>query len=210
LKIRDWPWIPFGFFAVGVGLYPLLYYIGGLRHHGLLQSKPASVIGMRAYILLFYIHISFGGVALLIGWTQFSTRLRTRYLTIHRRIGTVYVIAVALSSLAGLFIAFFATGGLVSTMGFGLLALTWLFTDTMAYIAILRRDIGKHEEWMIRNYALCFAAVTLRFYLPLSLDVFHFEFVPAYRVISWLCWVPNLLVAGWIIRQKRILLQSPL
>jgi hypothetical protein len=55
---------------------------------------------------------------------------------------------------------------------------------------------------MIRSYALTFAAVTLRIWLPLG-QVLHFDFVEAYRVIAWLCWVPNLLAAEWILNNLK-------
>jgi uncharacterized membrane protein len=195
----QWPWIPFAFFAIAVGLYPLIYYFIDIHSFGLLQSKPKEVLGMGTYIPLFYVHVTCGGIALLTGWTQFSQRLRSRYMRWHRLAGKVYVVAVLLSSTAGLFIAMFASGGLVSVMGFGMLALLWLFTDVVAYMRIRRLDIVQHEKWMIRNYALSFAAVTLRIYLPLSQAVFHMDFMTAYRVISWLCWVPNLVIAEWIV-----------
>jgi hypothetical protein len=47
---------------------------------------------------------------------------------------------------------------------------------------------------------LIFAAVTLRIELPLLVMAFG-DFTPAYRVVSWLCWVPNLLWAEWYIRR---------
>jgi hypothetical protein len=202
MQLKQWPWAPFALFAVAVGLYPLVYYFTDMTHGGLLQSKPRELLGNGWYLPLFYLHITGGGLALLIGWTQFSPRLRARYIAVHRRIGKAYVIAVGVSSSAGLCIAFFATGGLASATGFGTLAITWLFTDIMAYSSIRKLDIRRHEEWMIRNYALCFAAVTLRLYLPLS-QVLHLPFITAYQVISWLCWVPNLLIAQWIIRKGR-------
>ena len=51
---------------------------------------------------------------------------------------------------------------------------------------------------MVRSYALTLAAVTLRFYLPASLaNGLPFEAV--YAVIAWACWVPNLIVAEWLV-----------
>ena len=70
----QWPWIPFAFFAIAVGLYPLIYYFIDIHSFGLLQSKPKEVLGMGAYIPLFYVHVTCGGIALLTGWTQFSQR----------------------------------------------------------------------------------------------------------------------------------------
>ena len=54
---------------------------------------------------------------------------------------------------------------------------------------------------MIRSHALTLAAVTLRIYLPLELAL-GMSFHDAYRVVSWLCWVPNLVAAEWFIFKK--------
>jgi hypothetical protein len=56
---------------------------------------------------------------------------------------------------------------------------------------------------MIRSYALTFAAVMLRIYLPLS-QVYGIPFEPAYQTIAWLCWVPNLIVAEWLILRQQL------
>jgi hypothetical protein len=47
---------------------------------------------------------------------------------------------------------------------------------------------------------MIFAAVTLRVELPLLIAAFQ-AFDPAYMMVSWSCWVPNLLVAEWIVRR---------
>ena len=47
---------------------------------------------------------------------------------------------------------------------------------------------------MVRNFSLTLAAVSLRVWLPLSMMA-GIDFVLAYSVIAWLCWVPNLLIA---------------
>ena len=56
---------------------------------------------------------------------------------------------------------------------------------------------------MIRSYALCLAAVMLRVYLPLF-GVLGVPFESSYPAISWLCWVPNLIVAEWWIINSSI------
>jgi uncharacterized membrane protein len=203
MKVKNLPWIPFVLLALIVGLYPIIYYVVDIHTYGLLHNKPKALLDTALYVPIFYVHITFGGIAMLIGWSQFSSHLRNRYLNIHRAAGKVYIIAVMLSSLAGLFIAFFADGGIISSLGFGALAILWFFTVTKAYTTILKRDIVQHENWMIRNYALTFAAVTLRIYLPFSQAVMHIAFLDAYRVIAWLCWVPNLIIAQIIIISSR-------
>jgi hypothetical protein len=57
---------------------------------------------------------------------------------------------------------------------------------------------------MIRSFALTFAAVTLRIYLPLAIIQNQGEFpLDAYRAIAWLAWVPNLIVAELVIATLR-------
>lgn len=51
---------------------------------------------------------------------------------------------------------------------------------------------------MVRNFALTFAAVTLRLWLPASV-VSGVPFELAYAIVAWLCWVPNLAVAEWML-----------
>lgn len=198
------PWIFFAFFAIVIGLYPLLYYLVDMKSQGLLSQKPRELLNSNIWSTAFYIHITFGGIALLTGWTQFSQRLRNKYLNTHRLIGKVYVVSVFLSSISGLFISFFATGGIVSVLGFALLAMFWFVTVAMAYISILKGDIIQHQKWMIRNYALTFAAVTLRIWLPLMAGFVFHDFIVAYRIVAWLCWIPNLIVAELIIRKMLV------
>ena len=202
MKLKNLPWLLFAFFAIAIGLYPISYYIIDMRSGGLLHSKPKELLATSFYIPVFYAHITFGGIALLTGWSQFSRRLRDRSISLHRVLGKIYVGAVILSSTAGLFIAFFASGGLASALGFGSLALLWLFSILKAYTSILKKDIKQHENWVIRNYALAFAAVTLRIYLPFSQAVLHADFLTSYRIISWLCWVPNILIAEMIVNRR--------
>jgi hypothetical protein len=51
---------------------------------------------------------------------------------------------------------------------------------------------------MYRSYALTLAAVTLRIYLPLF-QVAGYGFDVAYPLISWIAWVPNLLIVEWFV-----------
>ena len=111
------------------------------------------------------------------------------------------MIAVLLSGIAGVYIAYFATGGLIPKIGFTGLGLTWLFTTFRGYTSVRKKDIETHQKMMVYSYAACFAAVTLRIWLPL-LSMSFGDFLPAYRIVSWLCWIPNILVAYFIIRRK--------
>ena len=172
-------------YAIGVyGLMPL----GALVH-------PDMGAAFRAHPIGIYTHVFASVVALTLGPFQFSSRLRASHVQLHRWCGRAYLgVGVLLGGLSGLYMSFHAFGGVAARLGFGCLALAWLFTGLRAFLAIRRRDVASHRRWMVRNFALTFAAVMLRLYLPASM-VAGADFQIAYAVIAWLCWVPNIVVA---------------
>jgi hypothetical protein len=201
--MRKITWFIFIFFAVAIGLYPFTYValdMGG----GLLSSKPPELLKNQLWHFAFFVHILLGGLSLLAGFSQFSKRLRSKRLTLHRNLGKLYLVCVLFSGSAGLYIAFYASGGLIPVFGFSCLAVAWLYTSLQAYRSILRRDVDRHEYFMIRSYALCWAAVTLRIWLPLFQFALGMDFFFAYQIIAWLCWVPNLLVAELIVHNMKV------
>jgi uncharacterized membrane protein len=150
-----------------------------------------------------YAHVFGSAVALAIGPLQFWPALRSTRPRLHRTLGVIYLaVGVSLGGLAGLALSVRAYGGLPSTLGFACLALAWLYTGMHAYGAAKSRDFAAHRRWMIRNFSLTFAAVTLRLYLPASLAA-GLPFDTVYPAIAWLCWVPNLVVAEFLLRERR-------
>ncbi|MCV9385865.1 DUF2306 domain-containing protein [Reichenbachiella ulvae] len=192
-RIKSGLWYLLCFLCTIIGLYPLIYLTQN-ANAGFLSSKPVDLLNESLWQWAFYIHIALGGLALLIGWPQFIQKLRSKYLNWHRRVGRVYVLSVLLSGVSGIYIGLYANGGWVSSLGFMTLGFLWVYSTANAYFKVKLGSLEKHEEWMIYSYALTMAAVTLRIWLPilaLSLD----EFIVAYKIVAWLCWVPNLAVA---------------
>ena len=179
--------------AICIGLYPLVYiYVD--NSVGLLSSKSPETLASPIWRLCFYTHISFGGLALLVGWSQFIKSIRLKYRLWHIRIGYIYMVSVLLSGLSSIFISFYTTGGFISGLGFFCLGIVWLVTTILALFHVLKKDHLKHQEFMTYSYAACFAAVTLRIWLPLLALLFG-DFISAYLLVAWLCWIPNLIVA---------------
>ena len=86
-------WGIFIFLSVIIGLYPLKYY--WLKTDiELIGAKSDLVLEEIIRNYIFYAHIIPGGIALLIGWTQFSSKYRNKYRQLHRQIGKLYVISV--------------------------------------------------------------------------------------------------------------------
>jgi len=181
--------------ALSIALYAVaLLFVHAMRPPFLRDR----FIGIPAAAVL---HLAGAAIALAVGPFQLNTRLRTRFIKVHRWMGRSYVAGVLLGGLAGLALATIAQTGLPARVGFGLLAVLWLTSTGIAYRHIRARNQPAHRRWMIRSYALTFAAVTLRIYLPLS-QVYGIPFEPAYQTIAWMCWVPNLVVAEWIILRQ--------
>lgn len=193
-------WLIMAALAIFIGIYPVLYFTAG--RFGILQSKSDELLSNPIWYGAFYLHIILGGLALLIGWIQFSSKIRNKNINLHRSIGKMYVIAVLVSAIAGFYIAFFAMGGIISSLGFSCLSLVWFYTTLVAYTSIRKGQLIKHQNMMIYSYATCFAAVTLRLWLP-ALTAFFDDFKTAYLIVAWLCWIPNLAVAYLLTRRTQ-------
>lgn len=182
------------FSCIGVAGYALVAYgflpLGVLVHPDMKANFVAHAIGI-------YTHIFASIAALALGPFQFSTRLRQQNAKLHRWLGRAYLgVGVLVGGLSGLYVSQFAYGGLAAKLGFASLATLWLYTGLRAYLSIRQGDIVAHKKWMIRNFSLTLAAVTLRIYLPISMAV-GIDFLLAYPTIAWLCWVPNLVFVEW-------------
>jgi uncharacterized membrane protein len=179
-----------GYALVAYGLFPL----GAAVHPEMRAAFEAHRAGI-------YTHVFASIAALALGPLQFSAKLRSRRPALHRWMGRLYLgVGVLIGGLAGLFMAVHAFGGIVSQLGFAALAIGWLYTGLRAYRAIRARDVASHRRWMIRNFALAFAAVTLRLWLPAAV-VSGIPFEIAYPAVAWLCWVPNLLAAELLLKK---------
>jgi uncharacterized membrane protein len=187
------------FLALGVAAYAAVVY--GFFPLGALLF-PEMKANFELHSAGIYIHVFASVLALALGPFQFSRRLRQKYTAAHRWSGRVYLLSVAVGGISGLYMAQFAFGGLVPRLGFSALAVCWLFSASRAYRAIRRGDIANHRRWMLRNFSLTFAAVTLRLYLPLAL-VAGADPEYSYAAIAWLCWLPNLVAAEWLIYTGR-------
>lgn len=185
-------WIVMTLLAFAIGAYALVSAVmPGIRTEVGVNMVQTSAGGAM-------LHFLGGAIVIIAGAFQFNSSLRARYLTLHRWLGRVYIFGALAGGIAGLYLAFYSTGGLVAHFGFGLLAVCWLGTTFTAYRHIRAGNIRIHQDWMIRSYALTLAAVTLRIYIPVF-QIAGISFEAAYPAIAWLCWVPNILLAEWFL-----------
>lgn len=200
--------------AVGIAAFAVIPYLTAPLID--LAREGVGVAGnyadrMPVIQSVLYVHILGGGLALVLGPLQFWRGLRTRIPKVHRWIGRAYLAAVVLGGLAGFILAPVNQAGWVGLFGFGALSVLWIVTGWRAYTAIRRGDVASHQAWMIRNYSLTYAAVTLRIWLPLLIMAPLLlgqpideatAFPNAYAAVPFVAWLPNLVVAEWLIRRR--------
>jgi hypothetical protein len=190
-----WPLVMVFVGATGVGLASYRYLIPGAP-----GAAPPILANAFARYGVLTVHAGFAATALILGPFQFVRRLRIGRPRIHRWIGRTYASCCLVGGSAGLILAFGARTGPVSTAGFGLLAALWFGATTLGWRAALAGRHVEHRRWMIRSYALTFAAVTLRLYLPFAF-LSPWGYDNTYRAISFLCWIPNLAFAEVYLRR---------
>tara|TARA_R110002126_G_scaffold285314_1_gene435559 strand:- start:1565 stop:2170 length:606 start_codon:yes stop_codon:yes gene_type:complete len=189
---RKLSWILMTLLAFGVAGYAIINFaVPGFRNpfvQNIFTHSPSAIS----------MHLLGGAIAMIVGAIQLNTKLRIRYTSVHRWLGRIYVLAVTVGGVAGFILALNSFGGLVTHFGFGLMAICWVGTTLVAYWQIRNGNIQAHRSWMLRSYALTLAGVTLRIYLGLS-ALFGINFSDFYPVLSWICWVPNLLFVEWFV-----------
>ncbi|MDE4133775.1 DUF2306 domain-containing protein [Phaeobacter sp. QD34_3] len=198
-RIKDYPkWV-----VTAMWVSALLIAVGSYRFliADIALVMPAMLHHALERPLMFYLHIGLAPIALALLPLQFSNGLRKARPAVHRWLGRLYGAAILLAGVSGLWLAYTTEEGPVAALGLGLLSLAWLWTTGVAIRHAMARRIAQHRVWMIRSAALTLAAVTLRIYLPIGAVTVGFE--ASYPIICWLAWVPNLVLAEWILRRGR-------
>jgi hypothetical protein len=147
------------------------------------------------------LHVAGSATALLVGPLQFNGRIRRLGPQVHRWLGRTYAAACLLGAAGGFVLAWGSTAGPVATAGFGTLAVLWTLTTVQAWRLAVQRRFAAHRAWMIRSFALTFAAVTLRIGLGL-LPVLRIDFMDGFRALSILSWVVNLAVVEIVLARR--------
>jgi uncharacterized membrane protein len=163
---------------------------------GIDMAFPSMAHQIKNMPTRFLLHIGAASFALLLGGYQILPGMRKRHLKIHRLTGRLYALTVLIGAVSGLYIAFNIDGA-IGTIGFALLAILWMFTTAKAVLYARAKNTTAHRIWMIRSFALTFAAVTLRLQLAAFMFGFHMPYEQVYPILAWSCWVPNILFAQW-------------
>ena len=181
-------WIVFGLMTV---------FVVVTRDRTLLDSR--SFLRQRYAVIpwLMFAHGIPGALALLLGVFQFSSRLRQRYLQVHRVMGRIYVGCVAISAPAAIVVAIslpIMTLAMASTIQ----AVGWLVTTATGLYCVRTGRIQQHREWMMRSYpfAMVFIVVRAINSIPAIARMGELGIVTVvWSVIATACFLPSFVIA---------------
>lgn len=180
-----------------------LRYIPFSTTASFLQIKQTEVTSLPYYLPVFYIHVYTAMFCLLAGFTQFNRNILKKQKQLHRNLGYLYVITVlAFAAPTGLVMGLHANGGWVAICFFVILAVLWWWFTFKALLCAKQQNFIAHRHFMIRSYALALSAITLRIWKVVLVYFFQPAPMDVYVIIAGLGWVPNLLIAEYIISLK--------
>ena len=144
---------------IGLGLTVLFVFITSevllVTDYPMYHAYRLQVIADRHLLIP---HTLAGIFALLIGPINFSSRIRQRYLQLHRVLGRIYVISVFVGAFTGIALA----AGRPGLPGTSMQAAAWIVCTTAAFVTARNRQITQHRQWMARSYAVTFTFVSSR------------------------------------------------
>lgn len=148
------------------------------------------------------LHVAGGVVALITGIVQLWLGLTNRARALHRALGKLYVGVITIGSIAGFYLSLTIPGNAPYASGLFFLCVAWVITTSMAVLAIRRRNLVQHREWMMRSYAVTFAFVVFR----IGVDTLIAQGVSlreTQAIMAWACWALPLLFLEPLIQLRK-------
>jgi hypothetical protein len=150
-----------------------------------------------------FVHLTSGTVALLVAPAQYWLGVTRRRLSAHRILGRIYLAAIAISTVAAVGLS--VTNEIGALYGLGLLGLAaaWVTTTGVAWRAILRREIVRHREWMVRSVVVTFGFVWFRVVLGACIVLGVGTEATRFTIAAWGSWTVPLLLTELVLRRGR-------
>jgi uncharacterized membrane protein len=116
-------------------------------------------------------HMAGGTLTLLFGPLQFWNYFRTRYMVLHRVLGKLYMLGVAMAGLSALRLSLISPCAPCRVSLF-ILSVLVLLSTAFAWQAIKAKNIQAHRQFMVRSYICVMAFVAVRID-----DIFPLDFL---------------------------------
>ncbi|XOQ14664.1 MAG: DUF2306 domain-containing protein [Shouchella clausii] len=118
-------------------------------------------LNVPVWLNVMYIHVAFACIAMAAGLLNFSKRVFAKSRKFHRLNGYLYFVSVLIVVLTSGYMAPYATGGKIVSIGFNAINIIWPLITIIALVQIKKKRMTQHRNWMIRSYAFCFTNMVL-------------------------------------------------
>lgn len=167
-------------------------------------AESARFVAAPAAVVL---HIAGAALYSVLGAFQFSSGFRRRWPLWHRRAGKLLAAAGLSTALSGMWMTLFypiphGLQGHLTQIVRLLVGGTMVVAIAIGWSSILRRDVARHEAWMIRAYALGQGAGTQAVVLGPWMVLSGESEGLTRDLLMTFAWALNLAVAEWIIRRR--------
>ncbi|MBK5260633.1 MAG: DUF2306 domain-containing protein [Thermoanaerobaculia bacterium] len=150
------------------------------------------------------IHVTTGGLFLMLGLLQFSPSIRNRHRQFHRWSGRFLVGLAYLSGVAGIWLGVVAPYSPTERAPTAMAGVMFLITPIIAVTSVRRGNLARHREWMIRFFAVGVGIVVIRIVGPFI--IWFMSPTPFRDIVGltfWAGWIISVLVAEVWIRRTR-------
>jgi uncharacterized membrane protein len=181
------------FCATAIGLFSMRY---------ILPHPPMFLAEMKNHFLHPHeltFHAIAGSIALIVGPWQLWPSLRARHPVLHRWLGRIYVADVLTACVVAALLMPTVSTGFPAASAFTTVGLVWAGSAVLGVLAIRRGDVAAHRRWMLRSYAMAFAAVTIRLYFHPA-KALGIPFAYAYPASLWLSILTNMVAIELLLR----------
>lgn len=195
--------IGFGYFFC-LMLKITLEYVPLKTDVSFLMIKQTEVVERPEYLWFFYTHVYTSIFVLLSGFLAII-RFDFGIKNFHRTTGKIYIFLLLIfAAPSGIYMGWFANGGLLSKISFIILGFLWWFCTFKAYQYARLKKFKLHQQWMWRSFALTISAITLRVWKLVIVYFFQPNPMDVYEIVAWLGWVPNILIVEFLIRKNKL------
>lgn len=191
-------WGSYGYFSFLL-LLITLQYVPYNTDVAFLRIKQDVVIH-DYYKVAFFTHVYTSIFLMFVGAIQFLLPMNRKTRQLHKWSGRMYaVIILFFSAPSGLIMSYHANGGWIAKTAFIVLSLLWMYFTAKSVLCAMQHQLEQHKMFAIRSFALTLSAISLRLFKFLIVFLFDLQSMDAYRIVAWLGWGFNLVVAEYLI-----------
>jgi uncharacterized membrane protein len=119
-----------------------------------------------SHLLVTLLHLIPGTFFIVLGPLQFVSAIRNRWPAFHRVLGRLLVICGLMTAVTALVMnaTFPPVGGTAKSIAVVMFSLFDIAAFAIAWRAIMKGQVAKHRDWMIRAYAILLSVSTARFF----------------------------------------------